>query len=88
MTSTAAKPATAGTTTAPDTFDSLDPRDGSVVATHPRHTAEQVEAVVARARALATGEPVILKALATRAPSPRSTGARARPKASALAPKM
>ncbi|MDT7741219.1 MAG: hypothetical protein QOE59_297 [Actinomycetota bacterium] len=54
MTSTAPKPATApDPTAAPDTFDSLDPRDGSVVATHPRHTPEQVEAVVARARAVA-----------------------------------
>ena len=32
------------------TFDSLDPRDGSVIATHPRHTAEQVRAVVERGR--------------------------------------
>jgi acyl-CoA reductase-like NAD-dependent aldehyde dehydrogenase len=55
MTSTAPKPARTApdTTAAPETFDSLDPRDGSVVATHPRQTAEQVEAVVARARAVA-----------------------------------
>jgi acyl-CoA reductase-like NAD-dependent aldehyde dehydrogenase len=32
------------------TFASLDPRDGSTVATHPVHTAEQVRAVVDRAR--------------------------------------
>jgi aldehyde dehydrogenase (NAD+) len=54
MTSTAPKPATSPETTAArDTFDSLDPRDGSVVATHPRHTPEQVRAVVERARAAA-----------------------------------
>ncbi|PVZ14705.1 aldehyde dehydrogenase family protein [Actinomycetospora cinnamomea] len=33
-----------------DTFDSLDPRTGEVIASYPRHTPEQVEAVVARAR--------------------------------------
>ena len=32
------------------TFDSLDPRDGSVVATHPLHDADDVRAAVARAR--------------------------------------
>ena len=32
------------------TFDSLDPRDGSVVATHPVQDAEAVRAAVARAR--------------------------------------
>jgi acyl-CoA reductase-like NAD-dependent aldehyde dehydrogenase len=52
MTSTAPKPATTAPTAASGEFDSLDPRDGSVVATHPRHTPEQVDAVVARARAI------------------------------------
>src|SRR3954471_6381433 len=33
-----------------DTFDSLDPRSGEVIASYPKHTPEQVEAVVARAR--------------------------------------
>ncbi|MEJ2885593.1 aldehyde dehydrogenase family protein [Actinomycetospora aeridis] len=32
------------------TFDSLDPRTGAVIASYPRHTPEQVEATVARAR--------------------------------------
>ena len=53
MTSTAPKPASTSTAAASATFDSLDPRDGSVVASHPRHTAEQVGAVVARARGVA-----------------------------------
>ena len=34
----------------PDTFDSLDPRNGQVIASYPRHTPEQVGEVVARAR--------------------------------------
>ncbi len=51
MTSTAPKPAS--TRSGADTFESLDPRDGSVVATHPRHTPEQVGEVVRRARAVA-----------------------------------
>ncbi|MDD7942147.1 aldehyde dehydrogenase family protein [Actinomycetospora lutea] len=33
-----------------DTFDSLDPRSGEVIASYPRQTPEQVEATVARAR--------------------------------------
>jgi acyl-CoA reductase-like NAD-dependent aldehyde dehydrogenase len=33
-----------------DTFESLDPRSGEVIASYPRHGPEQVEAVVARAR--------------------------------------
>ena len=33
-----------------DTFDSLDPRSGEVIASYPRHTPEQVDAAVARAR--------------------------------------
>ncbi|MCD2196960.1 aldehyde dehydrogenase family protein [Actinomycetospora endophytica] len=53
MTSTAPKPASTGPAAGSDTFDSLDPRDGSVVATHPRHTPAQVKAVVAQARAAA-----------------------------------
>ncbi|MHC1560153.1 aldehyde dehydrogenase family protein [Actinomycetospora sp. C-140] len=35
---------------AQETFDSLDPRSGEVIASYPRHTPEQVEATVARAR--------------------------------------
>jgi acyl-CoA reductase-like NAD-dependent aldehyde dehydrogenase len=34
----------------PDTFDSLDPRNGEVIASYPRHTPEQVTEVVERAR--------------------------------------
>ena len=34
----------------PTTFESLDPRTGDVVGTHPVHTAEEVRAAVARAR--------------------------------------
>ena len=33
-----------------ETFDSLSPLTGDVVGTHPVHTAEEVEATVARAR--------------------------------------
>ncbi|HSK58627.1 MAG TPA: aldehyde dehydrogenase family protein [Actinomycetospora sp.] len=33
-----------------DTFESLDPRSGEVIASYPRHSPEQVEAAVARAR--------------------------------------
>jgi aldehyde dehydrogenase (NAD+) len=54
MTSTHdAAPATStanGTGSATATFDSLDPRTGEVIASHPRHTPEQVDEVVARAR--------------------------------------
>jgi acyl-CoA reductase-like NAD-dependent aldehyde dehydrogenase len=52
MTSTAPKPTASAST--PATFDSLDPRDGSVVATHPRSTPEQVAEVVRRAREAST----------------------------------
>ncbi len=45
-------------TTAPtntrETFDSLSPRNGDVVGTHPVHTTEEVEETVARAREAAT----------------------------------
>jgi acyl-CoA reductase-like NAD-dependent aldehyde dehydrogenase len=44
MTTTEADPTTR------ETFDSLDPRTGEVVGTHPVHSAEDVEAAVARAR--------------------------------------
>ena len=40
-------------TTTGATFDSLDPRTGAVVGTHPVHSAEDVEAAVARARVAA-----------------------------------
>jgi len=53
MTSTRDAAPTTGPTSddgAGATFDSLDPRTGDVIASYPRHTPEQVEAVVARAR--------------------------------------
>jgi acyl-CoA reductase-like NAD-dependent aldehyde dehydrogenase len=33
-----------------ETFDSLNPRTGDIVGTHPVHTAEEVAATVARAK--------------------------------------
>jgi acyl-CoA reductase-like NAD-dependent aldehyde dehydrogenase len=53
MTSTAARPE-ASTGSSGQTFDSLDPRDGSVIASHPVHTADEVRAVVDRARRAST----------------------------------
>lgn len=53
MTTTADRPAEIADPERPATFDSLDPRTGDVVGTHAIHTAAQVEAAVARARASA-----------------------------------
>ncbi|WP_370289986.1 aldehyde dehydrogenase family protein [Nocardioides sp.] len=53
MTTTAPGPEAGSDTVAQQgspTFDSLDPRTGDVVGTHPIHTAEDVDAAVARAR--------------------------------------
>jgi acyl-CoA reductase-like NAD-dependent aldehyde dehydrogenase len=53
MSTTATKSPTTSAPTRPDTFDSLDPATGETVGTHPVHTAEDVSAAVARARASA-----------------------------------
>ncbi|MEJ2868731.1 aldehyde dehydrogenase family protein [Actinomycetospora sp. OC33-EN08] len=52
MTSTAARPSNdaGAASTSGKTFDSLDPRDGSVIATHPVQGPDEVRAVVDRAR--------------------------------------
>ena len=50
MTTPAAVAPPSPATSDPATFDSLDPRDGSVVASHPVHDAEAVRARVERAR--------------------------------------
>jgi acyl-CoA reductase-like NAD-dependent aldehyde dehydrogenase len=54
MTSVQAESATTGEQAARETFDSLDPATDEVVGTHPVHTAAEVEAAVADARAAAS----------------------------------